>query len=215
MSIGFDRDRNRRQRESTNNKQKGKYLVRKYLKNVFGFAQHQLKAACGLAYILTLTRNSDGAVLIKDNAINNGEYEINSNHWYVPPYTPSLAQQAIFVQQIQSKTPTELQYPERSIFLKEVNTQSLWNFELRNQEGINIPIWIFVIFKQSDRQHDQNLGNDTFCRLPDTSAQCNIGTELYADSAIFLNYDDEDCSQGYGQIKEAFRALTKDDTLQP
>ena len=125
MSIGFDRDRNRRQRELTNNKQKGKYHVRISLKNDFGFAQHQLKAACGLGCILTLTRKSDSAVLNKDNAINNGEFKISSNHCYVPPYTSSIAQQAIFVQQIQSKTPTELQYPERSIFLKEVNTQSL------------------------------------------------------------------------------------------
>ena len=30
-----------------------------------------------------------------------------------------------------------------------------------------------------------------------------------------LNYDDDDCSQGYGQIKEAFGALTKNYILQP
>ena len=30
-----------------------------------------------------------------------------------------------------------------------------------------------------------------------------------------MNYDDDDYSQGYGQIKEAFRALTKDDILKP
>ena len=30
-----------------------------------------------------------------------------------------------------------------------------------------------------------------------------------------MNYDDDDYNQGYGQIKEAFRALTKDDILQP
>ena len=35
------------------------------------------------------------------------------------------------------------------------------------------------------------------------------------DSSILLNYDDDDYNQGYGQIKEAFRALTKDDILQP
>ena len=35
------------------------------------------------------------------------------------------------------------------------------------------------------------------------------------DSAILLNYDDDDYSQGYGQIKETFRALTKDDFLKP
>ena len=48
-----------------------------------------------------------------------------------------------------------------------------------------------------------------------TSAQVVIGTERYPDSAILLNYDDDDYSQGYGQIKEAFRALTKDDILKP
>ena len=30
-----------------------------------------------------------------------------------------------------------------------------------------------------------------------------------------LNYNDDDYSQGYNQIKEAFKALTKDDILQP
>ena len=30
-----------------------------------------------------------------------------------------------------------------------------------------------------------------------------------------LSYNDDDCSQGYGQIKEAFRAVTKDDILKP
>ena len=30
-----------------------------------------------------------------------------------------------------------------------------------------------------------------------------------------LSYDDDDYNQCYGQIKEAFRALTKDDILQP
>ena len=30
-----------------------------------------------------------------------------------------------------------------------------------------------------------------------------------------MNYDDDSYSQGYSQIKEAFRALTKDDMFQP
>ena len=48
-----------------------------------------------------------------------------------------------------------------------------------------------------------------------TSAQCIIGTEKYPDSGISLNYNDDDYSQGYGQIKEAFKALTRDNILQP
>ena len=60
MSIGFDRDRNRRQRELTKNKtQKGKYHVRIYLKDVFGFAEYREKATYGLGYKLSLTRNTD------------------------------------------------------------------------------------------------------------------------------------------------------------
>ena len=42
-----------------------------------------------------------------------------------------------------------------------------------------------------------------------------MGTEKYPDSGILLNYNEYDYSQGYGQIKEAFKALTKDNLLQP
>ena len=216
FSIGFDRDRARRRNELTNNKNiKGKYHIRIYLKDVFGYAEYQEKATYGLGYKLTLTRNSDSVVLNKGNAINNAKIKINAIEWYVPHYTPSIQQQAILSKQILNKTPTQIQYPEKSVFMKEVNTQNVWTFELGTQEGINIPTWIFVAFQQNDRQHDQNLNNDTFVRLPVISAQVVIGTERYPDSAILLNYDDDDYSQGYGLIKEAFKALTKDDILQP
>ena len=99
--------------------------------------------------------------------------------------------------------------------MKEVYTQNFWTFELGTREGINIPTWIFVAFQRNDRQHDQNLNNDTFVRLPVISAQVIIGKERYPDSAILLNFDDDDYSQGYAQIKEAFRGLTKDDILKP
>ena len=215
-SIGFDRDRGRRQHALTNNKtQKGKFHVKIYLKDVFGFAEYQEKGTYGLGYKLTLTRNTDNSLLNKANGINNGRVKINALEWYVPHYTPSIQQQAILSKQILNKTPTQINYPERSVFMKEVNTQNFWTFELGTQEGINTPTWIFVAFQQNDRQHDQNLNNDTFVRLPVTSAQVVIGTERYPDSGILLNYDDDDYSQGYGQIKEAFKALTKDDILQP
>ena len=216
LSICFDRDRNRRQRELTNNKsQKGKYHVRIYLKDVFGFAEYQEKATYGLRYKIKMTKNSDDAVLNKGNAINNAKNKINAIEWYVPHSTTSMQQQSILSKQIINKTPTQIQYPERSVFMKEVNTQIFWTFELGTQEGINIPTWVFVAFQQNDRQHDQNLNNDTFVRLPVISAQIVIGTERYPDSAILLNYDDDDYSQGYGLIKQAFRALTIDDILKP
>ena len=126
MSIGFDRSRDRRQREFTNNKnQKEKFHLRIYLGDVFGFAEHQEKGTYGLGYKLTLIRNTDNALLNKDNAINNGKIKFIAFEWYVSHYTPSIAQQAILFKQIQNKTPTALQYPERSVFMKEVNIQNL------------------------------------------------------------------------------------------
>ena len=167
LCIGFGRSPDSKQREIINNKKiKGKYLVRIYLKDIFGFAEHQLNGTYGLGYILTATRNIDNAILNKDNAINNAKIEINSIHWYVPQYTPSIAKQAILIRQIQSKTPTEVQFfYRRSISLKEVNTESLWNFELGTQVGINVPIWIFVGFQQMDRPISQILNNDSFLNL--------------------------------------------------
>ena len=108
------------------------------------------------------------------------------------------------MKQITDKIPTELRYVERSVFMKEVNTKNLWSFELGTHENMNVPIWIIVGFQQRDRQDSQNLANDTFYRLPITSAQCIFSTEKYPDSAILLNYDDDDFNQGYGLIKEDF-----------
>ena len=167
-----------------------------------------------MGHKLTLTRNTDKAVLNKTTATNDAKVKINSLDWYVLHYSPNLEAYTKLTKQTKKKTPTLLHYPERSLFMKEVNTQNLWTFELGTQEGINVPIWIFVVFQQNDRQNNQNLNNDTFYRPLVTSAQCIFGTEKYPDSGVLLNYNDDDYSQGYGQIKEAFKALTKDDILQ-
>ena len=75
---------------------------------------------------MTLTRNNDSAVLNKDKATNFAKFKINAVELYVPYYTPSISQQAILSKHILNKTPAELQYVERSVFVKKVNTQSLW-----------------------------------------------------------------------------------------
>ena len=216
LSIGFDRRSARRREEITNNKNvKSKFHVRVMLKYIFGFAECQEKATYGLGYKLTLTRSKDEAVIDKVAGIADARSKIDHVHWYAPHFIPSMSQQAIMSKQILNKTPTELRYVERSVFMKEVNNQNLWNFELGGQENKNLPIWIITGFQQQDRQDSQNLNNDTFFRLPVVSAQCIIGSEKYPDTGILLNYDDDDYSQGYHQFKETFRALTKDYVLQP
>ena len=134
LSIGFDRTRERRWDELTNNKiEKGKYHLRIMLKDVFGFAECQEKATYGLGCKLTLTRNDDDGVIDKATGIADAENKIDLVFWYVPQYTPSLDQEKILMNQIVNKIPTELQYVERSVFMKEVNNQNLWNFEWGSQ----------------------------------------------------------------------------------
>ena len=96
-----------------------------------------------------------------------------------------------------------------------MNKQKLWSFEPGAQETMDVPIWIIIGFQQQERQDSQNLKNDTFCRLPVVSTQCNIGTEKYPDTEMLINYDIDDYIQGYHQIKEAFKNLTGDNILQP
>ena len=185
------------------------------LKDIFGFAECQEKATFGWGYKLTLTRNKGESVIDKADGIAGARIKIDHIHWYVPHYTPSIQQQSILSKQISSKTPTELRYIEQSVYMKEVNNQNLWNFELGSQESMNVPVWIIIGFQQRDRQDSQNLDIDTFSSLPVVIAQCLIGTEKYPDAGMLLNYDDDDYSQAYGQTKEAFRASTKDDVLEP
>ena len=215
LSIGFDHSRKKTRDELAANKSvKGKFHLKILLKDVFGFAECQEKCTYGLGYKLTQTRNKDDAVIDKAGGVADGRMRIDRIQWYVPHYTPSIQQQSILSNHILKKMPTELRYVEQSVFKKEVNNQNLWNFDLSSQENMNVPICTNIGFQQQDRQDSQNLNKDTFCRLPVVSAQCIIGTEKYPDAGIILNYDD-DYSQGYSQIKEAFRALTKDDILQP
>ena len=42
-----------------------------------------------------------------------------------------------------------------------------------------------------------------------------MGTENYPNSGILSNYNDDDCSLGYSEVKEAFKAVTNDNILQP
>ena len=91
LSIGFHRFRDRRKQELTNSKNnKGKYHLRIYLRDIFGFAEHQETATYGLGYKLTMTRNTDNAILNKANATNDAKVRVNSIEWYVLHYSPTL-----------------------------------------------------------------------------------------------------------------------------
>ena len=99
--------------------------------------------------------------------------------------------------------------------MKEVNTRNFPTFELGTQEGKNVPLWIFAGFQQKGREDSQKSNNGSFHRPPVTSAQCNIATENIPDAAKLPKDFDEDYSQGYGLVREAFRSPTKKNIFNP
>ena len=121
LSIRSDRDRNRRRNELIYDRNtKRKYHVRVMLMVMFGFAEHQEKATFGLGYKITIIRNNDKSVLNKADATIVDRIKINGFLWCMPHYTSSISNQATLCKQILSKVPTELQYVERSVFMKDV-----------------------------------------------------------------------------------------------
>ena len=66
----------------------------------------------------------------KDIATNNAKNKINGLEWYLPNYVPSLEQYNKLMNRIAKRTPKNLHYPEKSVFMKEVMTQIFWTFEL-------------------------------------------------------------------------------------
>ena len=93
--------------------------------------------------------------------------------------------------------------------MKNKISQIFCTVELESQEGNNIPILSISGFEQRDRQNSQNLNNDSFCRLPVTSAHCIIRKEKIPDVGILLIYVDVDYCQEYLRFEEVSRALTK------
>ena len=98
----------------------------------------------------------------KDNATNIDEFKSKTFEWFLPHYNSSIPQQALVSKQILIKVPAELQFVERSVFMKEVKTQKLRSFELGTQEGRKLPIWLNIGFQQKYRQDSQDLKIDAF-----------------------------------------------------
>ena len=77
--------RKRRRDDLTNNKTiKSRYHLRIMLKDVFGFAEHQEKATCGLGYELTKTKSKDEAIMDKAVGIADARVKVDLFHWYTP-----------------------------------------------------------------------------------------------------------------------------------
>ena len=73
----------------------------------------------------------------KANATKKAKIEINDIEWYVTLYTFIMEQKKVRSKPISSKVSTELRCLDWSHLMQEVNTKSLWTFEMGTTEGLN------------------------------------------------------------------------------
>ena len=111
LSVGFNGSIEALETKLTNiEAAKGNYYVRVYLKDVFGFAEHQDNCTYGLGYKLTFQTYSANHVInhppiAKDvgNLSLAGRVFLNDISWYVLHYTPSISNQIFLLGQIVSR----------------------------------------------------------------------------------------------------------------
>ena len=88
-------------------------------------AEWQKNATEFLGYTLTKNRNDENVVNYRDSATASVKIVITGVICYSPRYAPNAEQQVKLSELILSKTPTEIHFIERSVLIKEVNTQIL------------------------------------------------------------------------------------------
>ena len=104
------------------------------------------KITYGLGYTLTLKRNINNDPIIRTAAVDAANVIVKDISWYIPHYIPSIENQQLVLNQKLNKDPTELNYIERTVFRKDVNTNNNWTFELGNS-SIESPTFVSVGFQ--------------------------------------------------------------------
>ena len=67
----------------------------------------------------------------------------------------------------------------------------------------------------NDKINSQTHDNATFDRPPITSCVCTIGSEKYPERGIRMNYGENNYIEPYREIKNFFKNVNEDETLNP
>ena len=191
-----------------------------FLKDVFGFAEHQEICTFGLGSELTIQRNGDIHVLSHlagaydaANLALAGRVIIDDISLFVPHCTPNKSNQKLILGHIVSRAATELSYIKRSSDMKDGATENNWTFELGVGDGIAIPLFVIVGFMQRDQFNQQHQNNVTFYRPSLINPQRIIGNDKYPDGGLSCNYAIDKYSQAHGEIVSCFKHLAEDNFL--
>ena len=117
-----------------------------------------------------------------------------------------------------NKDPTDLNYIERTVFRKDVNTNNNWTLKLGNSGGEAAhltPTFLIVGFLARNKIDSQTHNIATFDRLPISNAVCKIGSEKYSDDGIECDYDRDKYDQAYSEIENFYTLHSETNLLNP
>ena len=80
---------------------------------------------------------------------------------------------------------------------------------MSRESGIDLHFNVVVDVQERHRSDNQYANIDVFRWPTDSRAQCENGTEKYADASINCDNQVETFSQSYGEIVPRFRHLTR------
>ena len=153
-----------------------------------------------MGYTLTLKRNINNDPIIRDNGTDAAKSVMKDIGWHIPQCSPGLENQQIMMDQLLNKDPTELNYMERIVFRKDVNTNNNWTSDLGNS-GESTPTFLIVGFQARNIIDSQTHDNAKFDRLPISNAVLKIGSEKYPVERIECDYDRGNYREAYQKKK--------------
>ena len=116
---------------------------------------------------------------------------------------------------IVSRAATELSYTKRSFYMKSINTEKNWTFELGVGDGVDLPFYVKVGYMQRDRINQQDQNNDTLYTPSVVNAHRIDGSGKNPDAGTICNYATDKYSHAYGETVSCFRHLAKNSVSQP
>ena len=136
------------------------------------------KVTWGWVYTLTLKRKYNNDPIIRTAVVDAEKIVIKDIDWYIPHFTPSLENQQFVMDQLLNKDPTQLYYMELIVFIKDVNTNNYWTFDLGNS-GESTPLFVIVGFQDRIKLDSQTHDNAIFDRFPISNAVGKIASEKH------------------------------------
>ena len=170
------------------------------MSDLFGFVNDLEKIIYGLGFKLILKRNNNDRALYRINAnpgavANDANIEIRDISWCVPSIDPSNDNRIIVKKGLSKKNNVDF----RKTFDKIVPNATNFLFDLGMESGMKRPQYIIIGF-ENNNLNEQTHDASTFHIMNVTECYCKIGSEIYPEDRMNINYVTNNYNEAFKEI---------------